>query len=411
MAILNSEKEVLRELAKKYREIAFLPIQEQNINNWKAINSLRPIKPMLMIDQIPWHEFSDCEELSLQCQDDFCRELELQMRQAIYRWKYFPCDMVVKKYITVPKICSDSGIGITSQNREEDNRYEDAQSHLYKDQIQDEEALKLLHPPVIHYDREQSEHLREKAADLIGDILPIRLKGAEVWSALWDRIVFLRGVTPVLFDLMDRPEFLHQIMSKMVEFEMKALDQLENENLLDHWGFNHYCEGYCDELTAGDYDEDHPKAKNCWVSGAAQIFSEVSPAMHDEFEIQHMKPFYERFGLVNYGCCEPLHNKIDIIKQIKNVRYISMSPWANVDIGAEAMGKDYGMARKPNPAFLASDQMDIDAIRSELLHTMKACIKNGTPVVFILKDLTTIRSDPFRLQQWYELAKSIVESI
>lgn len=87
-----------------------------------------------------------------------------------------------------------------------------------------------------------------------------------------------------------------------------------------------------------------------------------------------------------------------------------MSPWADVDIGAEAMGMDYAMARKSNPAFLASDVMDINAVRSEISHTMKACIKSGTPVDFILKDLTTIRKDPSRLQQWCEIAASIIEN-
>ena len=72
--------------------------------------------------------------------------------------------------------------------------------------------------------------------------------------------------------------------------------------------------------------------------------------MHDEFEIEYMKPLYERFGWVNYGCCEPLHNKIDIIRKIKNVRAISTSPWADVYKTAEAMHGDYLMARKPNPA-------------------------------------------------------------
>ena len=158
------------------------------------------------------------------------------------------------------------------------------------------------------------------------------------------------------------------------------------------------------------YDPEHVRAMDCWVSGAAQIFSEVSPAMHDEFEIEYLKPIYERFGLVNYGCCEPLHHKIDIIKKIQNVRAISMSPWANVDIGAEAMGADSVMARKPSPSYVAFEQMDDEAIRKEIRHTLEACRRNNTPVLFVLKDITTINNEPARLDRWYRIAKEEIDN-
>jgi hypothetical protein len=44
----------------------------------------------------------------------------------------------------------------------------------------------------------------------------------------------------------------------------------------------------------------------------------VSPAMREEFDITYMKKAMAPFGLVYYGCCEPLHNMIDIVEQIPN---------------------------------------------------------------------------------------------
>ncbi|MBQ4084949.1 MAG: hypothetical protein IJC54_00055, partial [Clostridia bacterium] len=167
---------------------------------------------------------------------------------------------------------------------------------------------------------------------------------------------------------------------------------------------------WCDDLPAPGYDPAHTRAADCWVSGAAQIFSEVSPKMHDEFEIAYMKPIFERFGLVNYGCCEPLHHKIDIIRKINNVRAISISPWADPDIAAEAMGRDYVMARKPNPAFLAFDSMEESAIRAEVRQTLEACKRNQTPVIFMLKDITTVRNQPQRLDRWHEIVRREIEN-
>jgi hypothetical protein len=73
------------------------------------------------------------------------------------------------------------------------------------------------------------------------------------------------------------------------------------------------------------------------------------------------------------------------------------------------MGKDYIMARKPNPAFLAEDTLAEDAIRQEIRETLDACAKNNTPTEFILKDITTVRNDPCRLTRWYEIVKSEIE--
>lgn len=409
MNFFQKDKMILRELALQYSQIAALDVQKTNKNNWKALYDRKPMKPMFSIDQICWHELERQEEMVLKCTDPFARELESQLRALLYRWKHFPCDMVVKPYYELGKIIRNTGTGAGCSTQDESG-HEGAQSHLYTDCIPDEEALEKLRVPEITYDREASESRKAHAEEYLGDILPVRLTGTLLWEALWDRIVFSRGAEPVLYDLIDRPEFLHALMKKLVDIEMKTIDQYEEQNLLEADGaFCHCLETYCSELPKPGFDSEHVRACDCWVSGAAQIFSEVSPAMHDEFEIEYMKPLYERFGLVNYGCCEPLHQKIDIVKKIKNVRAISISPWAKVDVAAEAMGAEYVMARKPNPAYVAFDQMNTDVIRKEIRDTLTACRKNNTPVVFVLKDITTVRNQPERLDIWHNVVKEELE--
>jgi hypothetical protein len=140
----------------------------------------------------------------------------------------------------------------------------------------------------------------------------------------------------------------------------------------------------------------------------AQMFSEVSPEMQDEFDITPLKPLLERYGLVYYGCCEPLHNKIDIVRKIRNVRKISISPWANKEIAAANIHGDYVFSAKPNPAYVAMGSFDADLVRKDLAETVEICRRHNTPCELILKDVSTVCKDPARLSQWEKIAMEVV---
>jgi hypothetical protein len=200
------------------------------------------------------------------------------------------------------------------------------------------------------------------------------------------------------------------VMSRVTDAHFAMLDQLEEQGLLGHGQATIHCSGaYTDELPAEGFDPDHSRARDLWTSGMAQIFASVSPAMHQEFELDYANRWYERFGLVYYGCCEPLHDKIDIIRGIPHVRKISMSPWVDVEKGAERIGPDYVFSRKPSPALLAVDSWDPGAVRRDLEDTLETCARHGCPVEFILKDISTVRYQPQRLWEWADIAMQVVQ--
>lgn len=411
MPITANDRKIFRTLTSQYRDVACLDCHQQTMRDWKSLNGLHPVRPMVMVDQIPWHELNANGELTLFCEDPLLRQLEWNMRCELFKWRYFAGDMAFYPYLQVPKVFTSTSIGVSTLFSADDTQHQDAQTHLYTDQLADDAALAKLQKQDIRFDRERTAEREAIILDLAGDILPVKLTGISIWAAIWDKIVFWRGATPVLYDLADRPDFLHRMMQRMMMIEMDALDQYEAENLLEYEQGTIHCAGaYSDELPAEGFDPRHVRARDCWAAGAAQIFSEVSPAMHDEFEIAYLKPYYERFGLVNYGCCEPLHNKIDIIRKIKNVRTISVSPWANVGIAAQCMGRDYVMARKNSPSFIAMDTFDTGLVADEVKATLKAVTASGTPCVFILKDITTVRNEPQRLTRWCETVKATIES-
>ncbi len=219
-----------------------------------------------------------------------------------------------------------------------------------------------LHP-------ENDEFSMNFYTDLFGDIIPVKLAGHDyTYFAPWDDISFLRGVQPVLYDMYDRPEYLHRIMGLLVAAKTAELDFIEANIPADNTGSGLHCTPAYISLS----DDPDTVNKTAWFRTMAQMFSTVSPAMHEEFDLAYTAPMSERFQYTYYGCCEPLDNKIPVLKKnFKNLRKLGVSPWADPESCAEQIKGDYVYSRKPNPANVAV-KTDPDVIRKETEDTVKA---------------------------------------
>ncbi|NLC68761.1 MAG: hypothetical protein GX754_08305, partial [Clostridiaceae bacterium] len=305
------DKQILRELGKKVAEIAALPVQEEKRRLWRALNGLRPERPMVMIDQIPWHEMDVDGELELQCEDDFCRDIEWYFRRTLYQWKHMPGDMVVEPYVEVNKVIrgADFGMRVEEQTLAIDP-LNTVVSHKFQDQLKTEEDLEKIKMPEVYYDEEATKKKLEKAHDLLDGVIDIRPQGCLPNISAWDQISTWKGVGNILYDLVDRPEFIHKIMARLTNAYLLMLDQLEEKGLLGYGQTTIHCTGaYTDELPAPGFNPEKPRARDLWTYGLAQMFATVSPEMHEEFELNYCNKWFERFGLVYYGCCDPLDKK------------------------------------------------------------------------------------------------------
>jgi hypothetical protein len=131
----------------------------------------------------------------------------------------------------------------------------------------------------------------------------------------------------------------------------------------------------------------------------------ASPCAHSPSLLQYQLPILKEFGLVAYGCCEDLTRKIDMLKQIPNLRRISVSPFANVEKCAEASGGKYVLSFRPRPAHLVGDNWK-EVARNDLqqgLETLK-----GTSFDITLKDVETLENDQNRAKEWVQLAREAI---
>ncbi|HEY3323951.1 MAG TPA: hypothetical protein VGP72_26095 [Planctomycetota bacterium] len=405
-----ADKTILRELAKKYADIAALPVQEKTRALWRKLNGLKPERPMVTMDQVCWNEMNIDDELTLRCADPECREYETFLRQTLYQWKRFRVDMVVEPFIRVYKAIKNTGFGIQiTENIAVGDPTNSVVGHAYVNQFQTEEDLEKIKTPRITHDAAETERRMNVAHDLFDGNVQLRAEGADTYLSLWDPISMWMSVEGALFGLVDKPEYMHKLVGRMTDGYLAMLNQLETQGLLCGPQSLIHCTGaYTDELPAPGYDPKKPRLKDLWMFGLAQMFSTVSPAMFKEFEVDYASKLCERFGLVYYGCCDPLDGKMKEVRHIPNVRKISMSPWTNQERGAEQIGRDYVFSRKPNPAFVAYDAFDAEEVRSDLQTTVNVCKKHGCPCELILKDISTVRYEPQRLTQWAEVAMRVV---
>lgn len=405
------DRDRLRALAGEVADIAALPIQQEKRRLWRKLNALNPERPMVMIDQVCWSEMDLDGSLTLRCEDPELRGYEQTLRRILFQWRHFPVDRPVEPYLPVSMAIEDSGFGLPVQ---EEVRYtdqaNDVRSHRYENQLARDEDLEKIRIPRIGHDEAETARRMETAEAIFGGILPPRVKGFDPYLSVWDPIAQWMGMEALLMGLIDRPEFMLCLAERMVAGYLSKLDQLEALGLLCEPQPLIHCTGaYVDELPAQGYDPAAPRTRDLWMFGLAQPFSEVSPTMFDAFEIEPNLPLFARFGLVYYGCCDPLDRKMDQVRRIPNLRKVSMSPWTDEERGAEAIGRDFVFSRKPNPALLAFEAFEPEHIRAHLQDSVDACRRHGCPLELILKDISTVRGRPERLFEWARIAMEVAQ--
>jgi hypothetical protein len=377
---------------------------------YEAVNDLKPVRPVVLMDELPWHELNSDGELTLLCEDQLCRSYEDRLRKSLYKWRHMRADMVMPNYFGVRKHADIGSNGIRIEERTlSKNDGNHIVSHSFQDTLKTDEDIDAVHMPTITPRPDLDAAELEKANELFAGILPVKLVGGYFSWAPWDMISYARGVTPLLTDLYDEPERMHRLMKKLLDIANETADKMEEYNLFGAPSpYVHCTAGYSSELPSEENAPERVKASQVWGRGTAQIFAHVSPEMHEEFDINYQKQLMGRFGLVYYGCCEPLHNKIEIVSKIPRLRKISITPWADVDIAAEKIGSRYVLASKPNPAFVAVNSFDPEPVRKEITRVLDACKRNGTPCEFVLKDISTANFKPENLVQWEKTAMETV---
>ncbi len=404
-----SERNLLRDLARRVAEIAALPIQEERRSLWKAHNSLKPARPMILIfPEGSWTELLPAESLSTTTPEG--RTIEENLRRRIYYHEHFADDTVVEADFVVSKAIESTGWGVEVKRRPSTTA---RGSWSFVPVLLEESDVDKLHVPRIRHDEDESARRLAFAEELFGDILSVRLTGVtNVSYHLMKQYTDYRGLEQMMVDMYEHPDLLHKVMRFFVDAHASILRQYLDLNLLslNNDGTYHSSGGvgYTDEIPRPGYDPDRILPRDMWASAESQELARVGPAQHEEFALRYERKLLEPFALNGYGCCEPLTDRIEQVLTVPRLRRVSISPWADVRIAAEALGPDYILSWKPKPMHLVGP-FDETAVRSYLRETVELAVGHGCVLEMVLKDTHTCEHRPERFDRWSEIARQEVD--
>jgi hypothetical protein len=162
--------------------------------------------------------------------------------------------------------------------------------------------------------------------------------------------------------------------------------------------------GYVSELPGTD--EAPGRLSDLWCWAESQESAPISPAMYAEFVLPYMKLLTDRFGLVYYGCCEAVHDRLELIMEaMPNLRSVSVSPWSDLDAVGEMLGDRYVFSRKPDPVPISGPTPHWERAEADLRKTYEAA--RDCNVALLVRDVYDVNGDRARIAKWVELARSV----
>jgi hypothetical protein len=349
----------------------------------------------------------------LSCREEWARGIERGMVAAIYQFDELDDDHVVEPHLNVNWRVKAGGYGVAPTQHHADNagqlgarRWDPALANLGED-------LSKLHLRAPTVDRETTSAWRDHLTELLGDILPVRIRGSFWWTmGLTIVAIDLIGLENLMLYMYDDPEGLHRLMAFLRDDHLGYARWLEREGLLSLNNENDYIGsgsmGYTEELGRTRAPGDPVATNDLWVLLESQETVGVGPEQFEEFIFPYQRDIAAEFGRCYYGCCEPVHNRWSVIEKLPGLKRVSVSPWCDEEFMAEALGSTYVYSRKPNPTLISTDRFDEDAIRADLARTLSATRKRGCVVELVMKDVHTLAGARERLARWVALAREAI---
>lgn len=402
--ITPQEIQYLRELAKKQLEYANLPIMRERERQWYLHNALQDNRTMVVMEELTFFD----DVVQLKCENPLPREIEHQLLQNIFVAEEIDDDKVIPDFYNLEIWLDYDRFGIR-QNRV---HAKEGIGFHFEPVLNDlEEDLDKLKPSVFSFDWEALREKKTFIEEVIGDILPVKVtNGTNSWEfALTAHVVELMGTENMFIAMMDTPEEFHQLMGFITEDCIRLLRWEEENGLLflnngnDYMGSGSFC--FNRELT-GPGPGGRVRSLDTWGHTNSQESVGISPAMFREFILPYLKRIAAEFGLLYYGCCEPVSDFWEKgVETIPNLRKVSISAWCDEAYMAQALkGRGVIYSRKPSPNFIGVQKdFDEEAFRTYIRKTAE--LTRDLPAEIIFRDIYQLHGNKEKLRRAVQIVR------
>ena len=411
------ERERLRELARKQLEYAKSELNQKRIKEWYLHNDLKGERPMVQLEM--WTFEQEIIPQRLKCVTPKARALEAQLYRNFLNRELFDDDRVVPDYFP---LSYDAWFRMFDIEVKVENAQLDGHQSLghhfipcLEDLEEDYEEGKIK-PSTFGVDLEQTEKKKQFIEEMIGDILPVKIQMDCLYSVPTQMLVHIMSMEQMMFNMYDYPELFKKMMGQIADDTLAYYRMLEEKKLiLPTTTFESVGQGtfaFTNDLPGEEVFRERPfTTKDVWGFMDSQETVGISPQMYEEFIFPCYQKISSQYGLLSYGCCEPVHPIWEnCISKLENLRKVSISPWCDeAYMGEQLRGSRVIYHRKPSPNYLGVDRiLDEDALREHIRTTLRAA--KGCKVEFTQRDVYTIHNDLDKARRYIEIIREEIEN-
>ncbi len=232
-----------------------------------------------------------------------------------------------------------------------------------------------------------------------------------LYSVPTQMLVHFMSMENMMFNMYDYPELFKEMMDRIAEDTLAYYKFLEEKRLIlptvSYEGVGQGTWAFTKELP--DYDQVGKRGftpKDVWGFMDSQETVGISPEMYEEFIFPCYKKISSQYGILSYGCCEPVHPIWDnCISKLENLRKVFISPWCDEQfMGERLRGGKVIYQRKPSPNFLGvGTELDEEAFRKHMDETLEAA--KGCKLEITQRDVYMINKDISKARRYVSIIR------
>lgn len=409
--ISDQDRKILRDLAKKQYEYSQMDKNKKRIQEWYAHNSLKGERPMIHLEMGTFAD--EILPQRLKCTGAFAREIETNLYCNFLNQELFDDDRVTPDHYPMAYDTHFTLFNIQIRQHHAGKSV----GHEFVSVVGDlEDDYEKLGETDFGVDLESTSAKKQAIEECIGDILPVKIKMDCLYSVPTQWIVHFMKMEDMMYNMYDYPELFKEMMDRVAQDTLAYYRMLEEKHLIlpttageglgqGSWCYNH-------ELPDEAEAKKRPlTTKDVWGFMDSQETVGISPEMFEEFIFPCYEKIAGQYGLLSYGCCEPVHPIWDsCISKLKNLRKVSISPWCDEEfMGERLAGSSVIFHRKPSPNFLGvGENLDEDAFRKAMRKTLRAA--KGCKLEITQRDVYTINKDVAKAKRYVDIIKEEIEN-